>query len=201
VELNRLSVFEVVLSCGAVLGYIAFNNLFVSIWLDPAHKAPLPWQFAFACNLAVTVSGNAGIQLAMRAGNAGLKKSGLIIGGTGLLNLVLSIISVKFGSISGVAVATVIAQSISSVSLGIVTCRYLRISVRQWMGRCWFLPVCFTLAAAGLKELFPQDSLKHLGVLSGCYLMLFLAVCWLAGLKWDLVRAEVAHARTMFLQK
>jgi O-antigen/teichoic acid export membrane protein len=201
-ELNRLSVFEVVLGCGAVLGYIAFNNLFITLWLgDTAHQAPLSWQFAFACNLAVTVGGNAGIQLAMRAGDKGLKISGLVIGGTGLLNLGLSILSVKLGSIAGVAGATVVAQSISSICLGIVTCRYLKISATRWIARCWLLPVCLTLAAAALKTLFPQSTVAHLGALCACYALLLVAVGWLAGLNWDLLRAELRNARGMFLGK
>jgi O-antigen/teichoic acid export membrane protein len=198
VELNRLSVFEVVLGCGAVLGYLAFNNLFVRLWLDKAHQAPLAWQFAFAANLAVTVGGNAGIQLATRAGKKGLKISGLAVAGTGLLNLGLSIVSVKFGSIAGVAAATVVAQSISSICLGTVTCRYLKISTTRWIGRCWLLPISFTLIAAALKALFPHDSLIHLSVLSVCYVALFFPVCWLAGMNWELLRAELMHARALF---
>jgi O-antigen/teichoic acid export membrane protein len=198
VELNRLSVFEVVLGCGAVLGYIAFNNLFVGVWLDKAHQAPLAWQFAFACNLAVTVGGNAGIQLAVRAGDRGLKLAGLAVAGTGFLNLALSILSVKFGSITGVAVATVVAQSISSICLGTVTSRYLGISAVRWMARCWLLPIGFTLTAAALKTLFPQDSLLHLSVLAGCYLVLFFAVCRLAGMNRELLRAEFMQARALF---
>jgi hypothetical protein len=194
VELNRLSVFEVVLGCGAVLGYIAFNNLFIRLWIGEAYHAPLLWQFAFASNLAVTVGGNAGIQLATRAGDKGLKCAGLVVAGTGLLNLGLSILSVKLGSIAGVAAATVLAQSISSISLGIVTCRYLKISAKSWVARCWLLPISFTLAASLLKKLFPDDSFMHLSILAGCYLVLFLAVCRLAGMTREILRGEFAQA-------
>ena len=200
VELHRLSVFEVVMACGVTLGYLAFNNLFIRFWLDRAHQGPLLWQVAFACNLAVTCGGNAGLQLAMRAGDRGLKLSGLAIAGTGLINLVLSILSVKFGSIAGVAIATVIAQSISTIYLGMVTCRYLKISAAAWTARCWVLPMGFTLSAAALKWLFPQDSLMHLGVLSLCYVVLFLVVCRLAGLNRDLVQTELKQARALFFR-
>jgi O-antigen/teichoic acid export membrane protein len=198
VELNRLSIFEIVLACGAVLGYLAFNNLFVRFWLgDNDHQAPLAWQIAFACNLAVTVGGNAGIQLSTRAGDKGFKLAGLAVAGTGLLNLGLSILSVRLGSITGVAAATVVAQSISSICLGIVTCRYLKISAARWAARCWLLPIALTLAAAGLKQLFPDDSLLHLSVLAACYLALFLAVCRLAGMTREMVRAEFMQARAL----
>jgi O-antigen/teichoic acid export membrane protein len=198
VELNRLSVFEIVLGCGAVLGYLAFNNLFVRVWLDKAHQAPLAWQFAFAANLAVTVGGNAGIQLSTRAGDKGLKLAGLAVAGTGLLNLCLSIFSVKLGSIAGVAAATVVAQSISSICLGTVTCRYLKISTTRWIARCWLLPVGFTFVAAALKTLFPDDSLIHLSVVSLCYVALFFPVCRLAGMNWELLRAELMQAKALF---
>ena len=204
VELNRLSVFEVILTCGAVLGYIGFNNLFIRVWLDKTYQAPLILQIAFACNLAVTCGGNAGIQLAMRAGDRGLKLAGIAAAATSLLNLGLSIISVKSASsigvsaaITGVAVATVIAQSIYSIYLSNVTCRYLGISLVKWISRCWVLPLGFTLGAAVLKELFPRDSLLHLGVLSGCYFALFLVVCWLAGMNRDLLRTELRQVRAM----
>jgi O-antigen/teichoic acid export membrane protein len=198
VEVNRLSTFEIVLACMVTLGYLAFNNLFIRLWLDEAHQAPLAWQFAFACNLAVTCGGNAGVQMAMRAGNKGLRWSGLVVAGTGLLNLVLSITSVKLGSITGVAVATVVAQSISTIFLGAITCRYLGLSVGRWVARCWLLPIGFTLFAIALKEMVPDNSLMHLGLLSACYLGLFLVVCWLAGLTRELVRSELNHARALF---
>jgi O-antigen/teichoic acid export membrane protein len=206
-EVNRLSVFEVVVGCGAVLGYLAFNNIFVELWLDKSYQVPLPLQFAFACNLAVTVGGNAGIQLSMRAGDKGLKYGGLAIAGTGLLNLALSILAVELVSVygltfalTGVAGATVVAQSVSSLFLGTVTCRYLGLSAVRWTMRCWLLPIGFTLAAAVLKEFFPQDSIMHLGVLLAGYGALFLVVCWLAGMNRDLLRNEINQLRGLFLR-
>jgi O-antigen/teichoic acid export membrane protein len=204
-ETKRLSMFEIVAVCGAVLGYLAFNNLFIRLWLDKAHVVPLPLQIAFACNLAVTIGGNTGIQLSTRAGDKGLKYAGLAIAGTGLLNLVLSILSAKLASIygldfalTGVAVATAIAQSVSSIVLGTVTCRYLGLSVGLWISRCWLLPVGFTLFAALLKELLPDNSFAHLGLLSACYLGIFIVVCRIAGLDSQMIRSELNHARALF---
>jgi len=206
VELNRLSVFEIAMTCGVTLGYLAFNNLFVSLWLDRAHQAPLSLQFAFAFNLAVSCGGNAGIQVAMRAGDNGLKLAGLAAAGTGLLNLGLSILSVHFAAstgvtfaLTGVAAATVVAQLIYSLYMSSVTCRYLKISTWKWLRRCWVLPIAFTALAALIKEMFPHDSVTDLAIVSGGYLALFLAVCWLAGLNGNLLRAEFAHARHMLL--
>lgn len=198
VELNRLSVFEVVLCCGGVLGYLAFNNLFISIWLGKAYQAPLIWQFAFAANLAVTIGGNAGIQMSMRTGDKGVRMAGIVVAGTGLLNLGLSILSVKMGSIAGVAWATVLAQSISSICLGTVTCRCLNLSPLRWIARCWLLPVGFTASAAALKELFPDESLMHLGLLCLCYAGLFLVLCRLAGMNRELAQTELKQLRALF---
>ena len=209
IELDRLSTFEIMLTCGATPDVtLAFNNVFIRVWLDKAHQAPLVWQFAFAANLAVTCGGNAGIQLATRAGDRGLKLAGLTVAGTGFLNLGLSILSVKLaGSIgntaamAGVAVATVIAQSICSIFLGAVTCRHLGISVAKWTVRCWLLPVAFTIGAATLKGILPDDSFLHLGLLSICYLAIFLVTCALAGMNWHLLRTELTQARAMLARK
>lgn len=198
-ELDRLSTFEIVSACVVVLGYLAFNNLFVRLWIGRGFNAPLALQFAFACNLAVTCGGNAGLQMSARAGDRGLKLCGLALGGTALINVALSILSVKFGSITGIAVATVIAQSIATIFLGVITCRYLKLSVLRWMARCWLLPISFTVAAAGLKkELFPDDSLFDLGLLSACYLVLFLVVCKLAGFTRELLRTEIKVLSGLF---
>lgn len=211
-ELKRLRAFEIVLGCGAVLGYLAFNHAFVGLWLGEDLQGPLALQFAFAANLAVTICGNAGIQLSIRAGDRGLKLAGLAVVGTGLLNLVLSILSVKYGpgvaqhfgfgdgvafGVTGVATATVIAQSISSICLGAVTCHYLNISAWEWTARCWFLPMAFIGAAATLKCLFPHDSLSHLGILSACYAVLLLALAGLAGMNRELLSTELAQLRKM----
>ena len=200
-EMDRLSKFEIVITCVATLGYLAFNNLFISIWLGNSYHAPLAWQFAFAFNLAVTCGGNTGIQMSMRTGDNGLKWAGLVVAGTGLLNLGLSILSVKLGSIGGVAFATVIAQSFSSILLGVVTCRYLGLPVGRWIARCWLLPAVFTVLAAALKQLFADDSLLHLGVLSLCYVVLFLAVCAVAGMNREFFWFELNQVRAMFRGK
>lgn len=199
-EVKRLSIFEVVLSCGAAFGYIAFNNLFVRLWLDKAHQAPLAWQFAFACNLAVTGGGNACTLLATRTGDQGLRRAGLAAIGAGVLNLVLSILSVKLGSITGVAVATVIAQSGYTMFLARISCRFLGISTARWIARCWVLPVSLTLIAVMLKGFFPDDSVAHLGLLSACYAVLLLVVCRLLGVTRDFVRAEINQLRALFLR-
>jgi hypothetical protein len=157
----------------------------------------LAWQAAFACNLAVGTGGDAGIQVATRCGDKGIRTGGLAIGATGLLNLVLSMISMRLGSITGIAVATVIAQSVLSLSLGWYTCRYLGFSATRWAARSWLLPLAIVLMAALLKVRLPGYSFWHIGILSGAYAVLFLAASRLAGLSLETLRAELAMLRSM----
>lgn len=194
-ETKRLNIFQIVLGCGAALGYLALNDLFVRLWLGEKYQGPLLWQVAFACNLAVTTGGDAGIQMASRCGEGGLKKLGLAVGGTGLLNLALSLVAMKYGSITGIAVATVIAQSVLSISLGYYTCRHLGFSVVRWTLKSWLLPLMIVLVASGLKTFFPDQSILHIGALLGCFAVLLLVAAGLAGVNREMMRAEIAMLR------
>jgi O-antigen/teichoic acid export membrane protein len=196
-ETNRLNVFQIVPGCAAALGYLALNDLFIKFWLGAGYQAPLSWQLAFACNLAITTGGDAGIQIAGRCGTNGLRTAGLAIGGTGILNLLLSLVSMKLGSITGIAIAAVIAQSVVTLVLGYVTCRHLGLSVVRWGAKSWLIPIGVVLAAGGLRFWLPDQSLGHLGVLGGAYVLLLLAACWLVGMNRELLRAELTILRSM----
>jgi O-antigen/teichoic acid export membrane protein len=208
VETNRLNIFQIVLGCGAALGYLALNDLFIYLWMGPDFNCPLVWQIAFAANLVVTTGGDASIQIATRCGDQGLKRAGLAIGMTGLLNLGLSIFSVLLshrlgvtGAIAGVAVATVIAQSVLSLGLSWHICRHLGFSFLRWTLKCWLLPLGIVLSAAVLKDYFPKQSFSNLGWLLSCYVILFFAACWLAGMNTGLLRSEFAFVRSIFNKK
>jgi hypothetical protein len=47
----------------------------------------------------------------------------------------------------------------------------------------------------------PDDSFLHLGLLSICYLAIFLVTCALAGMNWHLLRTELTQARAMLARK
>lgn len=196
-EAMRLNVFQIVLGCAVALGYLTLNEWVIRIWLPAHHDAPLSWQIAFACNLVVTTGGDAGIQISTRCGDRALKAAGLAVAGTGLLNLALSVWSAHLGSITGIAVATVIAQSILSLSLGWLTCRHLGLSAVKWAARSWVLPLGIIAAAAACKKLLPDISLPHIAGMAGCSAVLFIATCALAGLNMDLVRSEWKTIRSM----
>jgi O-antigen/teichoic acid export membrane protein len=194
-EAGRLNVFQIVLGCAIALGYLTFNDLVVRIWLGSGYRANLAWQVAFACNLVITTGGDAGIQISTRCGDRALKAAGLAVAGTGLLNLVLSLLSASLGSITGVAVATVIAQSVLSLSLGWLTCRHLELSAVKWAARSWLLPLTIVIAASGCKTLLPDISLAHIAGMTGCCAVLLLAACLVVGVDKELILSEWATIR------
>ena len=103
VEMRRLNQFQTLLGCGLGLAYLAGNNLFMKVWWHnsphPIPPAALGLQTAFALNMAITASGDAGIQLSMRSGKNGMRFAGLLIGLTGLLNVALSVVAMERGSL------------------------------------------------------------------------------------------------------
>ena len=196
-ESHRLNIVQILLGCGAVLGYLALNDQFIKLWLGADYQCPLLWQIGFACNLAVTTGGDAGIQVAMRCGDSGVKKIGLISAGTALLNIALALLFMKLGSIAGITFAAVISQSVLSLTLGYITCRYLGLSLIRWTAKSWLLPVGVVLAAGALKFYLPREMSWHAGALGGSFAGLFLIAALLSGLNKDMVRDEWNQLRSM----
>jgi len=190
-EIRRLNIFQTMLASGGAIAYLIFNDAFVHLWLGPAYIAPLTWQIAFAMNLTITASGNASVQIAGVCGKKGLSFTGLTIGWTGLLNFGLSFLSMKYGSILGIAVATVIAQSLLVILLGWKLCDYLEIGLFRWTLNSWLLPVLIVGAACVLRVLFPPVALLSYAILigSGAILLVILSVC--IGLNVELISHEV----------
>lgn len=196
-EANRLNIFQMLLGCGAALGYLALNHWFIQLWLGAKYQCPLAWQVAFACNLAITTGGDTGIQIASRCGDSGIKKMGIVAGCTAFLNLALALLFMKIGSVTGIAFAAVISQSVLSLVLGYFTCRHLKLSLVRWTLKSWVLPLGIILAAAGLKTIFPGQSFFETGALLGGYAILLLLAMWLAGLKKEMLRSEIENIRAM----
>jgi O-antigen/teichoic acid export membrane protein len=142
-KLNQIQTF---LGCASAMGYLLINDLFIRLWIGSEQQAPLLWQFAFACNLAVTVSGDAVIQVAGRCGSQGIRVAGLAIGSTALLNLVLSFVFMTRGSIAGIALATVLAQMILIYILGKFTLGYLSIPRRPFFIKSLAFPLAMVTA-------------------------------------------------------
>jgi O-antigen/teichoic acid export membrane protein len=196
-EIRRLNQFQVVLGSATALVYLAINDIFVRIWLGGRYQAPVAWEIAFALNLAITAGGDSGIQVVTRCGVNGIRIAGIAIGITGLINLCLSIISMKLGSITGIAVATVIAQSILSLALGSYACSQLGMARLQWFLRSWGIPMIIIGIAALLKIWLSQNSLLAFGALAIGYLCLLFVTVLLAGIDPSMIRSEIATFRSV----
>jgi len=197
-EAHRLNMVQILLGIGAALGYLALNNWFICFWLGPAYQCPFIWQVAFACNLAITTGGDAGIQIVSRCGDNGIKKMGLTAGATALLNLALAVLFMKCGTITGITFAAVISQSILSVVLGYFTCRHLGLSAARWTAKSWLLPVGIVTAGAGIKMALPGHTGWSAAGLAAGYLVLMVVAARLAGVTKEMLQSEFQTVRGMF---
>jgi O-antigen/teichoic acid export membrane protein len=190
-KLNRIQTF---LGCIAALGYLLVNDLFIRVWIGGEQQAPLLWQFAFASNLAVTVSGDAAIQVAGRCGSRGIRAAGLAIGGTALLNLTLSYISMMWGSIAGIALATVFAQALLVFILGKFTLGYLLIPRGPFFIKSLLFPLGIVTAFYAVRLHFQITS----PVLWLAYFAAFFIVARVLGINFDLLKEEAQLFRRSF---
>jgi O-antigen/teichoic acid export membrane protein len=189
-EMNRLNIFQILLGCSAALGYLVINDFFIRFWVGPEFSAPALWQFAFALNMAHTAGSQVSTQVAGLCGRDGLRKTGIAIGGTGLLNLALSLLSMKLGSIAGIAFATVLAQSVLTIVLGWQICRYLDLPLRPWLAKSWLVPFLVVGLGFGLRTLLPPQHLGNQLLLGACYLVMAVLVARVIGFNAALLKHE-----------
>jgi hypothetical protein len=194
-EMRRLNQFQTLLGCGAALAYLAGNDIFMKIWWyhrdNVVAPAALVLQLAFALNLAVTASGDAGLQLALRSGKPGLRWAGTFVAITGVLNLGLSILAMKMGSLWGIAMATVVAQSVDSLGCSFYICRFLKMPWWPWVLRGWLFPLLGIALAGWLRMMWPMDSILHATLLIGAYAVMFLAAAWGLGVDAGFIKGEL----------
>jgi O-antigen/teichoic acid export membrane protein len=196
VEMRKLNQFQTLLGCGAALAYLGGNDLFMRIWWlhkpDPISPAALSVQLAFALNLAVTTSGDAGIQLALRSGQRGLRVSGTVMALTGLLNLGLSLLAMKLHYLWGVAAATVVAQSALSLVSSYYICRHLRLAWLPWVLKSWMFPLVGICCAGWLRSFWPPDSVVHFCLLAASYAAMLVVIGWALGINTAFIKDELA---------
>ncbi|MEQ1861088.1 MAG: hypothetical protein ABMA13_14220 [Chthoniobacteraceae bacterium] len=183
-EAQRLNLIETLLGLAAAFGYLVINDAFIRLWLGDSMSAPLSWQIAFAASLAITIGSNVGIQLSTRVNERGLRFVGIVIGLTALLNFALSFAAMRAGSILGIAAATVLAQSLMTLTISRYLCGRLGLAWARWAARCWLVPVVAVAAVAAVRW--------HHGwaVTSAAAIGIWLASAWLLGLRPALIRAE-----------
>ena len=189
-EIQRLNIFQTLLACMAAIFYLGVNDLFISRWLGPGYIAPYAWQIAFALNLAISAAGNAGVQIAGACGKTGLRFAGVTIGLTALLNLSLSCVSVKLGSIAGISFATVLAQSILTLVLSWRVCSFAGIVFKQWLLRSWCYPMLAIALACALRACLPPQTWLNTVLLIAGDLAIMAVLAWLIGVKPSLLRHE-----------
>lgn len=196
-EAERLNKFQTLLGCSAALVYLAVNDWFIGLWLGRSLHAPLPWQAAFAANLAVTSGGLAGFELAARCCDGGIRVGGITVSAMALLNLGLSLVAMKLGSILGIALATVVTQSMLTLGLGWYACRHMKTSWWRLSLRNWFL----AMGAAGLgivlRIYLPVSSALTAAVAAAVCLAAMLLVAFLLGIRISDLREELAILRGM----
>ena len=198
VEIQRLNLFQTLLAGTASIFYITLNDAFMQLWLGKAHLAPLSWQIAFALNLAVTASGNVSVQVGAVCGASGLRFTGVTIGLTGLLNFGLAFFSMKSGSILGIALAAVFAQSVLVLILGWQVCNFLKIDFRAWACKSWLLPLAVTGAACGMRAWVPLSGPLNIVLLLTADLLLIWLLAVAIGFRLDLLKHELRTIQGIF---
>jgi len=198
-EILRLNRVQVLLSCAAALAYLAGNDLFIRLWFAGVgdFRVPLSWQFAFALSLAISGAGDAAMQVSPRCSASGLRVSGLAVGVTALINIVLSIAAMKAGSMLGIALATVVAQSFFSLWISRYVCRELKLSWGVWVLRSWVAPVMITSAAFGARSWLDYRVGWQALLLVAIYFLLLIGAALVAGLTMGFVREELKILRSM----
>jgi O-antigen/teichoic acid export membrane protein len=197
VEMNRLNAFQTALGCGIALGYLVLNDWFIRFWLGSEYNGPWAWQAAFAANLVITTAGQVGMQANVSCGENALRRYGIAVGGTGLLNLGLSIVAAYYHSAAGVATATNIAQFILSISANWYVAGFVGLPRTRWMLKTCIIPTAIIVIAALLRLWIPPDGLKQIGILFAAYAVLFFVICTSAGFNWRLLRSELDTLRGM----
>ena len=204
-EMRRLNRFQTLLGCGAALAYLAGNDLFMRVWWHHRENvvpaAPLALQLAFALNMAITASGDVGIQISQRSGKHGMRVAGTMIALTGLLNLALSVWAMERGSLQGIAMATVAAQSVLSLAAGWYTCRHLKANWLPWALGGWVFPTAGVLFAGWLRWRLPFDSTQNVLIVIGAYAAMLLAGALALGINLDFIRGELVIVRKFFEKK
>jgi O-antigen/teichoic acid export membrane protein len=197
-EAERLNKFQTLMGCSAAMVYLAVNDWFIGVWLGQSLHAPLSWQAAFAANLAITGAGQLGFDLAPRCSDRGMRVTGIAMAATALLNLGLSLVAVKLGSVFGIALATVLSASVVQLGLGWYFCRQITTSWWRLSLRNWLLALAVTALALMMRVYLPVTSVVTGELTAGFCLAMTVLVAFLIGIRISDLREEFAILRGMF---
>ena len=197
-EAGRLNQFQTVLGCAGALGYLAVNEWFIQLWLGKNFHAPPSWQAAFAANLAVSCAGQVGFDLAPRCCEGGMRVGGITCALMALLNLGLSVIAMKRGSLFGIALAGVISQSVGLIGIGWYTCRHMQMSWWRSSLRNWLLALAVTCFGVFLHQWLPIHSVFSAAGTAFVSVAVVALVGFLLGIRIKDLREEALVLRGLF---
>ena len=197
-QAHRLRRVQTVAACSVASAYLCFNDLFIRLWQGAQFQMPLLLQTAFAMTLAITIAGDAGIQIFCRVAPNGPKIGGLLVGLTSLLNFALSYLAMRSGLLVGIAFATVLAQSILSLYLSIRTTRCIGVNWFRWMSATWLLPLSLVAAVGALRAGIAPNDPRAVGLLTLIWLAMTVSVAWIVGIRRELIVDEWSRLRASF---
>jgi O-antigen/teichoic acid export membrane protein len=188
---NRLQKAQSGLAIVAGLGYLLFNEWFMTLWLGSGFAAPLALQALFAVNLAVTAASDCSSQIAIRSGSAGMKMGGITVLSAALLNIILSFIAMKMHSMNGIALATVVAQCALSFRLAWHSATVLGVPRLVWESRVVIIPLG-TVSLAAFAQVYWLGTLGGSRVALGLmFAALMLCSLWLVGIDRNFLSREL----------
>lgn len=196
--LERLQKMQALGACGFAMLYLCTNDWFIGLWQGPGFNVPLALQVAFAMNLAVTIAGDAALQARGRLDLVGVRLAGIAVGGTGVLNLCLSYLAMKMEWLTGIALATVVAQSVLVlVMTRSISCQ-LQFPWRVWFFRGWFVPLIGVAAFAAVRYRFPPDGVGNALILALSAFSMLGIITALLGVDRQLIVDEWKRLRASF---
>jgi len=193
--LCRLNRYQTAAGLAFGLTYLLLNDVFVDLWVGQDYRTPILIQVLFAAILVVSAGGDAASMVASRCGHRGVRMTGIAAGTCGLVNLGLSLAAGAVGSIAGIAVASLLAQSVLAIWLGLAACMHLSIPAFAYVKRCWLLPLFIIAIAGALRTFFSVSFGPDMIALAAVYFCLLLVFCRLADLR---LRMLIEEARASF---
>lgn len=128
IKVGRLQFFVIML---VLTGFIFFGKYFISIWAGEDYTISYYIALLLICPVSIPLIQNLGIEI-RRAMNEH-KVISLIMLGMAILNVILSIIFVRFWGVLGVAFGTTLSLLFNSI----ITNIFYKVKLKLYMGRFW----------------------------------------------------------------
>ncbi len=197
-ETERLGRFQTFLGCAAALVYVAVNDTFMRLWLGGEYQVPLAWQGAFAANMAVTAAGYAGYDLAARCGPEGLRFGAITVVIAIVFKVAASYWAMVENSIFGIALSTIISQSIVVLASAWFAAKAIRVSWWRLVGNGWLISLGLVVFAVFWKASLWSHGVYGKAGFFMTALLLLAATAKILGLNAAEIRTEFDAVRSIF---